>query len=74
MLRIATVRRLDTDLDLQDAQNRKLPIRVFENNHYIESGSIILRFTTDTVITQKGVSEISYHNRDSCQFFELKRN
>lgn len=71
---MATVRKLITDPDFQEAMDRKLPIRVFEDNHLIESGTIVLRFTSDTVITQKSVSEVSYHNRELCQFFELKRN
>lgn len=71
---MATVRKLITDPDFQEAMDRKLPIRVFEDNHLIESGTIVLRFTGDTVITQKSVSDVSYHNRELCQFFELKRN
>lgn len=70
---MAIVRKLITDQDLQQAMDKKIPIQVFENNHLIETGTTVLRFTSDTVITQKSVSDVSYHNRDHCQFFELKR-
>ncbi|WHX49927.1 hypothetical protein QNH46_04465 [Paenibacillus woosongensis] len=68
-----TIRRLITEHDLQMALEQGLRIRVFRDNHLIESGSIIIRLTEDTVITQSSVSDLAYHNRSSCQFFELKK-
>ncbi|WP_074048691.1 hypothetical protein [Paenibacillus ihumii] len=68
-----TVRRLITEHDLQTAMEQGLRIRVFHDNHLIESGSVIIRLTEDTVITQSSVSDLSYHNRSSCQFYELKK-
>ncbi|WP_110934202.1 hypothetical protein [Paenibacillus bouchesdurhonensis] len=68
-----TIRRLITEQDLQTAMDLGLRIRVFRDNHLIESGSIIIRLTEDTVITQSSVSDLTYHNRNNCQFFELKK-
>jgi len=53
--------------------DRKLRIRVFRDDHMIDNGSMIIRFTEDTIITQAGVDELSYHPRRECQFFELKK-
>ncbi|WP_068787302.1 hypothetical protein [Paenibacillus phocaensis] len=69
-----TLRELFTDLDFQEALDRKLRIRVFRDDHMIDNGSIVIRFTDDTIITQAGVSELSYHPRRECQFFELRRS
>lgn len=68
-----TLRELFTDLDFQEALDRKLCIRVFRDDHMIDNGSIVIRFTDDTIITQAGVSELSYHPRRECQFFELRK-
>lgn len=68
-----TIRRLITEQDLQTAMEQGLRIRVFRDSHLIESGSIIIRLTEDTVITQSSVSDLTYHNRNNCQFFELKK-
>ncbi|MGG6314618.1 hypothetical protein [Paenibacillus macerans] len=66
-------RELHTDQDFQEALDRKLRIRVFQDDHLIDNGSIVIRFTDDTIITQAGVSELSYHPRRECQFFELRK-
>ncbi|GAA0136858.1 hypothetical protein YSY43_36990 [Paenibacillus sp. YSY-4.3] len=68
-----TVRRLITEHDLQMALEQGLRIRVFRDSHLVESGSIIIRLTEDTVITQSSVSDLAYHNRSNCQFFELRK-
>ncbi|MBW4839627.1 MAG: hypothetical protein KZY74_09520 [Paenibacillaceae bacterium] len=68
-----TLRELFTEADFQEALDRKLRIRVFRDDHMIDNGSIIIRFTDDTIITQAGVSELSYHPRRECQFFELRK-
>lgn len=66
-------RPLLTENDLQEAMERRSKIRVFQDDHMIDSGSIIIRFTDDTVITQSSVSELSYHSRRDCQFFEMTK-
>lgn len=68
-----TLRELFTDFDFQEALDRKFRIRVFRDDHMIDNGSIIIRFTDNTIITQAGVSELSYHPRRECQFFELRK-
>ncbi|WP_059047175.1 hypothetical protein [Paenibacillus rubinfantis] len=68
-----TLRELFTDLDFQEALDRKLRVRVFRNDHMIDNGSIVIRFTDETIITQAGVSELAYHPRRECQFFELRK-
>jgi len=67
-------RRLVTQSDLQDAMERQIGVRVFENNHIAESGGIILRFDDRTVVIQSGVGDLSYFSRQSCEFFELKKS
>lgn len=66
-------RRLVTDFDLQDAMDRQFGIRVFENDHIVHSGGVILRFDDRTVVIQAGVSDIAYFARDGCEFFELRK-
>jgi len=66
-------RRLTTDQDFQDALDRQLRIRVFHNSHMVESGATIIRFTEDKIITQSSVSDLTYHSRLECEFFELKK-
>ncbi|MDU4697060.1 MAG: hypothetical protein E6Y08_14700 [Paenibacillus sp.] len=68
-----TLRELFTDLDFQEALDRKLRVRVFRDDHMIDNGSIVIRFTDETIITQAGVSELAYHPRRECQFFELRK-
>ncbi|MDI4648574.1 hypothetical protein [Cohnella hashimotonis] len=66
-------RRLLTDTDFQEAMERQLRMRVFKNDHIVDSGGVILRFDDNTVVIQSSVSELAYHNRRDCEFFELKR-
>jgi len=66
-------RRLVTDRDLQDAMDRGVAIRVFEQDHIAHSGGAIIRFDDRTVVLQAGVSDLSYHSRSDCEFFELKK-
>ncbi|GGH09629.1 hypothetical protein [Paenibacillus segetis] len=67
------LRRLITEQDFQEAVDRRLLVRVFRDNHLIESGSTMIRFTADTIITQSSVSDLSYHSIRDCQFFEIKK-
>lgn len=66
-------RRLETDADFEEARARQLKLRVFRDDHLVESGSAIVRFDDSTVVLQSGVSDLSYHPRALCEFFELRR-
>lgn len=68
-----TVRKLLTEQDFQEALERQLRIRVFEGHHLVDNGTVIIRLDGDTVITQKSVSDITYHSRRDCQFFEVRK-
>lgn len=66
-------RRLLTDQDFQEAMDRQVAIRVFQDDHIVDSGGIIIRFTDTSIVTQSGVSDVTYHQRDVCEFFEMKK-
>ncbi|MNI30249.1 hypothetical protein D3C73_840900 [compost metagenome] len=68
-----TIRRLFSDQDFQEAVDQKLHIRIFRDNHLIEADSFVIRYTDETIITQSRVSDLTYHPRKECQFFELKK-
>jgi hypothetical protein len=69
----AVNRRLVTDADLLDAMERQIGMRVFEDDHIVHSGGAIVRFDDRTVVIQASVSDLSYYNRGSCEFFELRK-
>lgn len=62
-----------TDADLKEAMARETPLRVFQNDLMIDSGGIIIRFDDRMVVVQSGVSQIAYHDRADCEFFEKQR-
>lgn len=66
-------RRLLTDQDFQEAMDRQVAIRVFQDDHIVDSGGIIIRFTDSSIVTQSSVSEVTYHQRNACEFFEMKK-
>jgi hypothetical protein len=66
-------RRLLTDQDFQEALDRQLRIRVFQDDHIINSGGVIIRFSDSTVVIQSSVSDLAYHERDRCEFFEIRK-
>ncbi|MFB5763708.1 hypothetical protein [Paenibacillus medicaginis] len=68
-----TNRKLWTDGDFQEAIDRHLPVRIFENDQLVGSGGCIIRFDDTTVVIQSGVDDLAYHDRDRCEFFELRR-
>ncbi|WP_274648656.1 hypothetical protein [Paenibacillus humicola] len=70
---MALNRRLISDADFQEALDRRTTIRVFQDDHIIDSGSVIVRFDERTIVTQSGVSELAYHSRAECEFFEIKK-
>ncbi len=67
---MARTRRLITDADFLEAQERGRRIRVFQDDHIVDSGGIIIRYTDDDIIIQSGVGDITYHSRQLCEFFE----
>jgi hypothetical protein len=66
-------RRLVTDRDFEEVLEHQLRIRVFQDNHIVDSSSLVIRFDDRIIVTQSGVSDIAYHNRNQCEFFELKK-
>ncbi|NGM83249.1 hypothetical protein G5B47_12570 [Paenibacillus sp. 7124] len=65
-------RPLITDSDFQEAMERQLPVRVFQNDHLINSGATVVRFTDTDVIIQSRVSDLTYYSRRDCEFFEVR--
>jgi hypothetical protein len=68
---MARNRRLITDQDLQEAMEKQVRIRVFQDDLIVDSGGIIIRFDSATVVCQSGVSDLMYHRRDECELFEM---
>ncbi|UUZ86069.1 hypothetical protein LJK88_23150 [Paenibacillus sp. P26] len=65
--------RLETDRDFEEAMQRQSRIRVFKDDHVVDAGGIITRFDEMTVVIQSGVSDVAYHRRNECEFFEMKK-
>lgn len=70
---MAITRRLETDQDFQEAMDRQARIRVFLNDHMVDSGGVITRFDDQIIAIQTSVSELSYHQRQLCEFFETRK-
>ncbi len=70
---MAINRRIVSDRDFNEVLDKQLKIRVFQHNQIVDGNALIVRFDDDVVVTQSGVGDISYHNREECEFFELKR-
>lgn len=70
---MAQHRRLLTDQDFSEAQERQFRIRVFKDDHIIDTGGVIVRFDEQTVVIQSSVSDVAYHARKDCEFFELRK-
>ncbi|MCR2802326.1 hypothetical protein [Paenibacillus soyae] len=66
-------RRLMTDTDFQEALDRCTRIRVFQDNQIVDASSVIVRFDDRTVVTQSSVSDLMYHKRAECEFFDLRK-
>lgn len=65
--------RLSTDQDLHEAMERQTRIRVFQDDHVVDTGGIIVRFDEQIVVIQTGVSDIAYHKRAACEFFGMRK-
>jgi hypothetical protein len=66
-------RRLVTDQDFREAMERQAFIRVFQNDYVINSGGVISNFDDNTISVHSSVSELTYHLREQCEFFEMKK-
>jgi len=69
---MSILHKLYTDKDFQDAVDQERLIRVFKDNHIVEHRALVVRFSENQVITQSGVSDLTYHDRAKCEFFLLK--
>ncbi|MCZ8512251.1 hypothetical protein O9H85_07375 [Paenibacillus filicis] len=65
--------KLITDQDFQQAMDREAHIRVFQDDHVVGAGGVIARFTDDTIVIQYSVSDVTYHSRRDCEFFEIRK-
>lgn len=66
-------RRLLTDADFEEALQKGTRIRVFHDNHIVDASSLIVRFDDNTIVTQSTVSDLMYHKRSECEFFDLRK-
>lgn len=70
---MALNRKLVTDRDFEEAVQLETRVRVFQNDYIVTSSGIIIRFDERTIVVQSSVSEIAYHDRNSCEFFEMRK-
>jgi ribosome maturation factor RimP len=70
---MAINRRLQTDQDFQEALEKQARIRVFQHDHMVDSGGILVRFDEQIIALQSSVSDLAYHSRELCEFFEMKK-
>ncbi|WP_261302884.1 hypothetical protein [Paenibacillus andongensis] len=70
---MARNQRLVTDTDFQDAVERQAVVRVFKDDHIVDSNAVVLRFSDTTIVVQTHVSDLTYYDREACEFFEMKK-
>ncbi|WNR44101.1 hypothetical protein [Paenibacillus roseipurpureus] len=70
---MARNQRLHTDADFQEAIERGAVLRVFKDDHIVDSNATLLRFSDTTIVVQTRVSELTYYDRAACEFFEMKK-
>ncbi|MBM7568394.1 hypothetical protein [Paenibacillus sacheonensis] len=70
---MALYRRLVTNEDFEEAMERQFRLRVFKDDHIVDSGGVIIRFDDTTVVSQSSVSDVAYHDRAACEFFEIRK-
>lgn len=66
-------RRLTTDQDFSEALECQLRVRVFQDGQLIGLGGTIIRFDDQTIVVQTDISDLAYHPRNLCEFFEIKK-
>jgi len=67
------IHKLLTDRDLEEAMQREAKVRVFKDDYIINNAGIIVRYDDSIVVVQTGVSDITYHDRNDCEFFEVRK-
>ncbi|NOV01635.1 hypothetical protein [Paenibacillus planticolens] len=70
---MARNQRLVTDADFQEAVEKGAVVRVFKDDHIVDSNAVILRFSDKTVVLQSRIADLAYYDRDECEFFEMKK-
>ncbi|REE86468.1 hypothetical protein A8990_11077 [Paenibacillus taihuensis] len=70
---MALYRRLVTDADFTEAMERQFRLRVYKDDHIVDSDGVIVRFDDNTVVSQSSVSDVAYHDRAACEFFEIRK-
>ncbi len=65
--------RLVSEQDFVEALERQSIIRVFKDDHIVDSGCVLVRFDAELVVSQSSVSEVSYHSRSECEFFAKRK-
>ena len=70
---MARNRKLSTDADFQEAMEQQMPIRVFQDEHMVDAGGVIIRFDEEKIVIQSSVSEMAYYDRNACEFFEMPK-
>ncbi|NEW09274.1 hypothetical protein GK047_25255 [Paenibacillus sp. SYP-B3998] len=70
---MARNQRLLTDVDFQEAVDSQASVRVFKDDHIVDSNAVILRFSATMVVVQTHVSDLTYYDRNECEFFEMKK-
>ncbi|WP_020615139.1 hypothetical protein [Paenibacillus daejeonensis] len=69
---MSQVRRLDSEADFAEALENGKSIRVFKDDQMIEARAVIVRYDDRLIVTQSSVSDIAYHERDACEFYEIR--
>ena len=69
---MSQVRRLDSETDFAEALENGKSIRVFKDDQMIEARAVIVRYDDRFIVTQSSVSDIAYHEREACEFYEIR--
>lgn len=70
---MAAARKLITDADFAEAEEKQLLVRVFRDDHLVEGGGVLVRFTSELAVIQAGVGDVAYYPRSECEFFALRK-
>lgn len=70
---MSQVRRLESEADFAEVLENARSIRVFKNDQMVEARALIVRFDDHLIVTQSSVSDIAYHDREACEFYEIRK-
>ncbi|MEO3946447.1 hypothetical protein [Gorillibacterium sp. CAU 1737] len=70
---MAINRKLITDADFEEAEAKEWRVRVFQDDHLVDAGGLIVRFSPDLVVIQSGVGDVAYYQRQDCEFYEMRK-